>query len=479
MQMSGSVSSLGSSEISSQISAVEARLQKPITLLQDQAATDKADISAWGVIQGSVSTLSGSLSGIADVSSINVRSANTTLPSIATATASNTAQTGQYDLTNIALAKTQEIYSTVQGSAAATVGSGTLTFTLKSGKQETVTVGSGSSTLNGIAQAINKVAGGVQASIIGGGSDARLVLQSSATGSSQAFSVAGTGALAKFDYASATSAGGTDGSWTNAQTATDASFKINGVPVTSATNSVGSAISGVAISLVSSGSTELTVGSAPGAIANEVSTVATNLNAAIAAIAKETAFVPASTSSASASSAKSGPLLGNFTAADISNQLLSAVSGAAASGVSANAIGLTVSSTGTVSFNSATFATAYAANPTGVAALVTQIYKNLDTVSNNALGSAAASTTSSATTTTTTTTTGTNKGSIAAQIAALQTNVTSLNSSATAISKSNAAQLQILLSEYTVAEAAQTSASTSQAYLDIFNSTSSASTSKG
>jgi flagellar hook-associated protein 2 len=477
MQMSGSVSSLGSSQISSQISAVEARLQKPITLLQGEAATDKADISAWGVIQGSISTLSGSLSGIADVASINVRSASTTLPSIATATASNTAQTGQYDLTNIALAKTQEIYSSLQGPATATVGSGTLTFTLKSGKTETVTVGSGSSTLNGIAQAINKVAGGVKASIVGSAGGARLVLQGSSTGSSQAFSVAGTGALATFDYSSATPAAGTDGSWTNTQTASNASLKINGVPITSTTNSVSSAVSGVSISLVSSGNTELTVGSAPGAIANEVSTVATNLNAAIAAIAKETAFVPASTSSASASSAKSGPLLGNFTASDLSSQLLSAVSGAAASGVSANAIGLTVSSTGAVSFNSSTFATAYAANPTGVAALVTKIYKNLDTVSSNALGSAATTASSATTTATATTTTG--KGSIAAQIAALQTNVTSLNSSATAISKNNAAQLQILLSEYTVAEAAQTSASTSQAYLNIFTAASSGSTSKG
>jgi len=469
--MSGSVSSLGSSEISSQISTVEARLQKPITQLQAQEATDKADISAWGAIQGSLSTLSGSLSGIKDVSTINVRAASTTLPTVATATASNTAAVGQYDLTKVALAKTQEIYSSLQGSAAASVGSGsgTLTFDLKSGKTETVTVGSGSLTLNGIAQAINKVAGGVQATVVGTSGGARLVLQGSATGSSQAFSVAGTGALAKFDYTASAA-----GSWTQAQAASNASFKINGVPVSTSTNSVSSAVSGVSISLVGSGSTELTVGSAPGAIATVVSTVATNLNAAIAAIAKQTAFVPASTSSASASAAKSGPLLGNFTAADISNQLLSSVSGAVASGVTSNAIGLTVSSTGAVSFNSATFATAYAANPTGVTALVTQIYKNLNSVSTNALGSAAGSGSS-----VNTTGNGANKGSIAAQIAAQNSNVTSLQSEALAISKNNAAQLQILLSEYTVAESAQTAASTTDAYLNIFTSTGSGSTSKG
>jgi flagellar hook-associated protein 2 len=469
--MSSSVSTLGSSQIDSQISTVEARLQKPITLLQDQVAVDKADISAWGSIQGAISTLSGSLSGIKNVSTINVRSATTTTPSVATATASNTALTGNYDLTKIALAKTQEIYSSLQTSASATLagGSGALTFTLKSGKTESVSVGSGSLTLNGIAQAINKVAGGVQASVVGTSGGARLVLQGSATGSSQAFSVSGTGALAKFDYAPSST-----GSMTVAQSASNASFKINGVPISTSTNSVSSAVTGVAISLAGSGSTELTVGSAPGAIANVLSTVATNLNAAVASIAKETAFVPASSSSASASSAKSGPLLGNFTASDISNQLLTSVTGAAASGLTSNAIGLTVSSTGAVSFNSSTFATAYAANPTGVTALVSKIYNNLSTVSTSALGSAASSGSS-----VNTTGNGSNKGSIAAQVASLNTTIKSLDSSAAAISKSNNAQLQILISEYSATEAAQTAASTTAAYLSIFSSTSSGSASKG
>ncbi|OYV41270.1 MAG: hypothetical protein B7Z80_02210, partial [Rhodospirillales bacterium 20-64-7] len=77
-------------------------------------------------------------------------------------------------------------------------------------------------------------------------------------------------------------------------------------------------------------------------------------------------------------------MLGNFAASDLSNQLLTAVTGAAASGVTSNSVGLTVSSTGAVAFNSGTFATAYAANPTGVAALVTQIYKTLNTVTTSA-----------------------------------------------------------------------------------------------
>jgi len=450
--MSGAVSSLGSSQISSQIATVEARLQKPITQLQSEQTADKAIISAWGAIQGTISTLSTSLAGIKDISTINNRAATSTLTTVATATAANTALPATYNLTGVTLATSQEIYSGVLGSGSASLGtgSGSLTITLKGGKTESVPVGSAGTTLNGLAASINKLAGGVQASVVGTAGGARLVLQGSSTGSSQAFSVKGTGTLSKFDYSSATPDGGS-GSFTHAQFAQNAALNINGVPITSPTNTITTAVSGVTLSLVGGGSTTVTVSSSPGGIANAVDSVATSLNAAIAAIAKQTAYVPASSASAaSASSAQSGPLLGNFTASDLTNQLLSRVSSAAASGQTSNTIGLKISSTGSVSFDSATFATAYAANPKAVTTLVSQIYKNLSTVTGAALGS------------------GTSKGTIAAQDAAQNANITSLSAQITAIDKSNAAQLQILLQEYTAVETESSSASITQSYLDIF-----------
>ncbi|MDR3520755.1 MAG: flagellar filament capping protein FliD [Acidocella sp.] len=460
--MSGTVSSLGSSQINSQLATVEARLQKPITQLQAQVTTEKTSISAWSAIQGTVSSLSSALAGIKDVSSITNRSATSSATTIATATATDTSQTGQYNLTNITLAKQQEIYSAAQTSASAPLSSGgSLTITLKSGKTEQVPVAASSATLNGIAQAINKLGGGVKASIIGGTGGSRLVLQSSATGGSQSFTVAGTGGLAKFSYAPTSS--GTSSNFTLAQTASSATLKINGVPVSNATNTLTTSISGVTLNLAASGSTKVTVGSSPGALAGALDSVATSLNAAIAAIAKQTAYVAASSANAaSASSAKAGPLLGNFAASDLSNQLLTAVTGAAANGVTSNSVGLTVSSTGAVSFNSGTFATAYAANPTAVASLVSQIYKTLSTVTTGAIGSGSS---------------GTNKGSINAQTTSLQNQVTSLTSEASQIAKSNNDELQILIQQYSVAEAAATTAATTQAYLSIFSSAST--TSKG
>jgi flagellar hook-associated protein 2 len=458
--MSGSVTSLGSAQIQSEVATVQARLQQPITLLQDQSAADKAEISAWGVISGTIATLQTSLAGIKDVGTINNRSATSSVPTVATATATNTALPATYDLTGVTLAKTQEIYTKILGSGSASLGtgSGSLTFTLKSGKTETVQVGSGDLTLNGIAQAINKIAGGVQASVVGTTGGARLVLQGGATGSSQAFSLKGTGELSQFDYSSAASASAS-GSFTRAQKASNAAFNINGVPITASTNTITTAVPGVTLTLTGSGTSTVTVGSSPGGIAAAVGTVASDLSAAVAAINKETQYVAASSASAATtSSAKTGPLLGNFSASDLAAQLLTSISGAAASGESANSIGFAVSSTGAVTFNSATFATAYAANATGVTALISQIYKGVNTLATSAVGSSGTG------------------GTVAAAVKDDNTDITNLNAEIANIALSNDAQISILVQEYSIAEAASTSASITQSYLSIYTSSS---TSKG
>jgi len=187
------VSSLGSAAISSQISTVEARLQKPITLLQAQAKTDTATISAWGNVQGVLSTLSSSLAGIKNVSTIDVRSATSSKSTVAGVTVASSAAIATYNLTSVTLATAQDVYSGVQTSATTSLGTGsgsaTLKFTLQSGATETVTLGSSDTSLNSIAAAINKLGQGVKASVVGTSGGARLTFESSAPGSSPALSI--------------------------------------------------------------------------------------------------------------------------------------------------------------------------------------------------------------------------------------------------------------------------------------------------
>jgi flagellar hook-associated protein 2 len=452
------VGALGSSQISSEITTVETRLQAPVTELQNQAAAEQADISAWGNISGSVSTLVQALSNIKNVAGINSRSVTTTDNTKATATASNAAATGTYSLTNISLAKSQEIYSSLLGSGAATLsgGTGSLVFTA-GGKAETVAIGSGSLTLNGVAAAVNKAGDGVKASVIGTSTGARLVLASSGTGSSAAFTVSGTGALAQFDY----NPGSAHGGEILAQAATDASVTLNGVPITSSSNSLGSAIAGVTIALAGSGNAVVSVSSSPTNLSSSVQAVATSLNAAIATIAKETKFTAATTAASGTSTGGSaGPLLGNFSATELKNELLTSVSQLAASGVSAGAVGLSVSGAGTVSFNATSFAAEYAKNPAAVQNLVSDLYTSLNGITNGALGTSSGSSSGTVTTKST--------GFIAAATTSLNALITSIDAQVTEVEKQNAAQLKLLQQEYTVAESDASNASITQTYLGIF-----------
>ncbi len=452
------VSSLSSAAVNSQIATVTKRLEAPIVNLQSQVTTDKAIISAWGSISGAVSTLSDSLASIKTLSTINSRAVTSSNTATATATVGATAATGTYNLTNISLAKGQELYSGLISSAGSTLsgGAGTLAVTLASGKSETISLGSGSMTLNNIAAAINKQAGGVKASLIGTSTGTRLVLNSSSTGASAAFSVSGTGALAQFSYSTAT-----PGTEVLAQTAANASLTLNGIPITSTTNTLSSAVAGATISLVSSGNAALSASSSPAGLSSKVSSVATSLNAAISAIASETKFASSkSSSAASSASAKTGPLLGNFSATNLKNQLMSAVSNLESSGLSANAIGLSITSAGGVTFNSTAFSSAYAKNPTSVGSLISKLYTSLNNITSSAIGnSGSASTVTSGTSIT---------GFISAQTKSLNDSINSIDQQITLMTQQSSATLKSLAAQYTTAENSATSASITQAYLGVF-----------
>jgi len=455
------VSSLSSASVNTQISTVEKRLAAPINDLASQATSDKALISAWGSISGVMSSLSDSLSKIENISTIDNRGVTSSNTSVATATVNSSAATGTYNLTNISLAKGQELYSALLGSAASPLsgGAGSLAISLANGQSETIAIGSGSLTLNGVAAAINKQAGGVKASIIGTSTGARLVMTSSGTGSLTSFSVSGTGALAQFAYSSASA-----GSEVLAQKAADATLTLNGVPITSAGNMLGSAVAGVTISLAGSGNALVSVSSSPAALSGTLYNVANSLNAAISAISAETKYAPAS-GSASGASAKSGPLLGNFSATNLKNELMSAVSALQASGVSANAVGLSITSAGGVTFNSTAFSSAYAKNPTGVESLISKLYASLSSITANAVGASSASANTSGTTT----------GFISARTDSLNNSISTIEQQITLLSKQSSATLKELANQYTAAENKASSASITKAYLSIFLGSSSSS----
>ncbi|HEX7323880.1 MAG TPA: flagellar filament capping protein FliD [Rhodanobacteraceae bacterium] len=445
--MSLTLTTLSQSQVQSLLTAETTQLEQPIVNWQAQIKTDQAMISSWGTIGGALTTLQNDIGPLKDPTQFNDRAATSSDSSVATATATNTAAAGTYQLTNVQPAAAQSVYSASYASPSASLGSGSgsLTITLASGTTETVNVGAADATLSGVVAAINAASNGqVTASIVGGSSGDRLVIAGNTTGASSAFTISGSGSLSGFTY----STGGTGNTFTLATAASDASMDVNGVPVSNATNTFADAIPGATITVAGTGSSTVQVTASASAMSSAASTVVGDYNAAVAAIQKATAFNGAN------SQTPNGPLLGNFSAADIATQLGSAVSTLSFGGLSANAAGISLNKDGSLTFNASNFAAAYASNPTALSGLVSELYTQLNNVLQPAVGS-------------------TITGTVAEQTNALNQTVTGLNQEIAQETTSINAQIENDANAYGAMENAQATYGSWNDYLDAISSGSS------
>ena len=123
-------------------------------------ATDP-DLAA---LQGALSGLQSALAGLSDVQSLAQR-AVTTSSDIVQASATNAAAVGSYNLSNIHLANAESLISSGSSSSSGSLGSGSIAIQVGGGSTVTINIASGSSSLSGIASAIDQSGVGVTASI--------------------------------------------------------------------------------------------------------------------------------------------------------------------------------------------------------------------------------------------------------------------------------------------------------------------------
>lgn len=142
------------------------------------------------------------------------------------------------------LARAQTAYSAVVADKSAAIGTGTMTLSV-GGTNKTITIDAANNSLEGLATAINASGAGVTASIVSDTGGSRIVLKG-ATGEANAFTLtADAGAdpgLSAFAY-------GSGGGMTLGQSATNATFTIDGVAYSRATNSVDDVIPGMSLTL--------------------------------------------------------------------------------------------------------------------------------------------------------------------------------------------------------------------------------------
>lgn len=359
--------------------------KQPLVALSARAASYTTKLSAYGQLQSGLGTLQTAAAKLADLSLFQGVKATSSFNTVLTASATNTAASGGYAINVSQLAQSQSLASVGQTSSTAPIGTGTLTIDFGTftpavadpvspgsfvanpdRSPSTIVIGEGSNTLEGIRDAINaQKDAGVTASIVndGSGSPYRLVLVSSETGaaSSMKISVSGDAALStlmKHDPLDAPT-------MTETLAAKNAQLTVNGLAVTSATNTVVESMQGVTLNLVKTGDSVLTV-------ARDTASAGSAVNAFVAAY-NSLLGMGKTLTNYDADTQKGAALTGDSTLRNLQVQLRSALispqSGGAGDLTMLSNIGVSFEKDGTLSVDATKLDAALASNLDGVAKL--------------------------------------------------------------------------------------------------------------
>ena len=316
--------------IVSQLVAIE---KQPLQNLQVKAKTIQTKLSTVGQIQSQVATLADAAAKLASVSNwtgLAVTSSNTSALS-ASVSATATATSFSVEVQTLAAARSAVTQTAVSSSATFGTG-GTLSIQLGSRAPfvsgvrvpgafaatpgvlaVSVTVDA-ADTLSSIATKINAANAGVTATVVRDGSGDRLLLRSNNTGIDADFRVStGDASLAAFAF---DNAGGPTGMVSAAaQAPKDAEATINGVAVTSATNTLTDTVPGLTMQLSQVTTAPVTV-----KIASDVAAVRANVQAFVKAYNAVNQTLTDATKY-DAGTKVAGPLQGDSTIVSLQNAL--------------------------------------------------------------------------------------------------------------------------------------------------------------
>lgn len=331
----GSATSGQGFDVASTVTQIQASEQAIETPWQNQLTALKAQDTALSSLGTDLSTLTTSVQALTDFSGIfsakEGSSSNPDLLSLSSADA--TAQSGSHTITVSQLAQTSSDVSTAISNASDTL-SGSVTI------QGTVfNIGSSDDTLATLSAAINSAAIGVSSSVITDSSGSRLSIVSGTSGAAGQLSI------------SSSLSGASSGAITfqTGETGQDANLTVDGVSVTSPSNTVSNAIPGVTFQLLATSATPVQV-----QITNDTTDIAKAIGSFVTAY--NAVVKDVNTQEGNDSSGNPEPLYGSPTMATIQSGLTGALFGGAASGSINNItqLGLTLNDDGTLSLDSST-----------------------------------------------------------------------------------------------------------------------------
>lgn len=352
--------------VSQLVAAEKATKQSQITRAQTSTVTT---ISALATLKGAMSTFNSALTPLKTVEVFAARSATSSDQEFFSASATNVASPGSYDVQVEALASAHQISSNaVVGGSNVAVGTGTLTIAVGA-DSFSVAIDAPNNTLAHIRDAINSAVengGKVSATIVNASDGAHLVLTGSAAGQANAINVTqsgGDGGLARFETGPVLTT-----NYRQLREARDAEVWIAGYQHFSATNSISNVIDGVTINLLKADPGEvktLTVANDTAATVGRVKTFVDQFNALAKQIATLRSYEPATK--------KAGPLLGDSMLRTIEGELrgklTNPVAGTTGAYQTLASVGITTDKDGTLKLDSAKLTAAMAADFEGVSKL--------------------------------------------------------------------------------------------------------------
>jgi flagellar hook-associated protein 2 len=361
-------------DVSSMISALMSIERQPLAQLETRNKELNTELSAIGKLRSFASAMRDSASKLSSVTLWNATTATSADETSVKVSAESGAAAGDYSIKVDKLATRQTLASSAFASAAAVVGEGALTielvswtgepaptgFTAKAGATPvTVTIGAGASSLEKIRDAINGAEAGVTASIVNDASGARLSLRSKDTGAENGFRITASETADDGNAATGLSAFAYDAvaasPMARAETAVDAVATINGIGVTSASNTLQDVADGLTLTLLKTTTAEVgvTVGTDDAAVTEAMDKFVVSFNDLAKYIREQTKY--------DAATKTAGTLQGDRTALGLQSQLRGVInqsSSAAAAFSTLSDVGLSIQADGTLALNKTKFGSA-------------------------------------------------------------------------------------------------------------------------
>ena len=367
----GSITSTGIGsglDVTTIIDKLMAVEKRPLTQLQDAATTLNTRLSNVGKLQSNFAALQTKANALTSTTLWGGTLATSADTSAVKVSTSSGAVAGSYAVVVNKLAVGQTVTGTALASSAATLSEGTLSielgsygagdpaadFTPKSGASAvSITIGAGETNLAAIRDKINNAGAGVTATLVTDATGTRLSLRSKETGAENAFRVSATEAADDGDPATGLSALAFDataaGSPMNrTTTAGNADLTVNGIAISSASNTLNNVVDGLTLSLLKTGTdpVDISVATDTASVKTAVTDFVTAFNTLASFIKTQTAY--------NADSKTAGALQGDQSTLALQSQLRSVIneaSSASSTWSRLSDIGLTLKADGTLDTN--------------------------------------------------------------------------------------------------------------------------------